>query len=47
MAQHEEAEMETFWVPFADLVAAVQEGRVSDGPLVIAVLIAADFSFGR
>ena len=32
--------METFWVPFADLVAAVQEGRVSDGPLVIAVLIA-------
>ncbi len=32
--------METFWVPFEDLVSAVQEGRVSDGPLVIAVLMA-------
>jgi len=40
VAQHEEAEMETFWVPFADLVTAVREGRVSDGPLVIAVLMA-------
>ena len=40
VAQHEEAEMETFWVPFGDLVSAVLEGRVSDGPLVIAVLMA-------
>jgi 8-oxo-dGTP pyrophosphatase MutT (NUDIX family) len=40
VARHEEAEMETFWVPFAELVSAVQDGRVSDGPLVIAVLIA-------
>jgi ADP-ribose pyrophosphatase len=35
---HEEADMETLWVPFADLVAAVLEGRVADGPVVQAVL---------
>lgn len=38
--QHEEAEMTTFWVPFEDLLAAVLDGRVGDGPLVIAVLLA-------
>jgi ADP-ribose pyrophosphatase len=38
--QHEEAEMQTFWVPFGDLLEAVEAGRVADGPLVIAVLMA-------
>ncbi|MDN5745459.1 MAG: NUDIX hydrolase, partial [Nocardioidaceae bacterium] len=35
---HEEADMETFWVPFADLVDAVLSGSVADGPVVQAVL---------
>jgi 8-oxo-dGTP pyrophosphatase MutT (NUDIX family) len=35
---HEEAEMETFWVPFDDLLAAVLDGRVADGPVAQAVL---------
>jgi 8-oxo-dGTP pyrophosphatase MutT (NUDIX family) len=35
---HEEADMDTLWVPFADLVVAVLEGRVADGPVVQAVL---------
>ena len=30
--------METFWVPFAELLDAVLDGRVRDAPLVIAVL---------
>ena len=38
--EHEEAEMEALWVPFADLLEAVEAGRVADGPLVIAVLMA-------
>jgi 8-oxo-dGTP pyrophosphatase MutT (NUDIX family) len=38
--EHEEADMETFWVPFADLHAAVVDGRIGDGPVVLAVLIA-------
>jgi ADP-ribose pyrophosphatase len=38
--EHEEAEMETFWAPFDDLLAAVVDGRVSDGPVVLAVLLA-------
>ena len=38
---HEEAEMTTFAAPFADLHAAVLDGRVTDAPLVIAVLVAA------
>ncbi len=36
--RHEEAEMEHFWVPMADLLDAVLEGRVRQGPLVQAVL---------
>ena len=36
--EHEEAEMEHFWVPMADLLDAVLEGRVRQGPLVQAVL---------
>ena len=40
VARHEEADMETFWAPLGDLRRAVVEGRVSDGPLVLAVLMA-------
>lgn len=36
--RHEEAEMETLWVPFDDLLAAVLDGRVRQGPIVQAVL---------
>ncbi|WP_210440853.1 NUDIX domain-containing protein [Nocardioides xinjiangensis] len=36
--RHEEAEMEHFWVPMADLLDAVLGGRVRQGPLVQAVL---------
>ena len=39
--EHEEADMELFWAPFDDVLAAVLEGRLGDGPLVIAVLLAA------
>ncbi|MBB6625701.1 NUDIX hydrolase [Nocardioides sp. KIGAM211] len=39
--EHEEADMETFWVPFADLHAAVLAGDVGDAPVVLAVLLAA------
>lgn len=35
---HEEAEMDTLWVPFDDLLAAVLRGDVREGPLVQAVL---------
>jgi len=38
---HEEAEMESFWVPFADLHTAVLDGRASNGPGLIAVLTCA------
>ena len=38
--EHEEADMEAFWAPYADLHRAVLEGRVSDAPLVLAVLLA-------
>lgn len=40
VAEHEEADMELFWVPFADLHQAVLDGRVADAPVVIAVLMA-------
>lgn len=39
--EHEEADMETFWAPYADLHAAVLDGRVTDAPLMLAVLLAA------
>jgi ADP-ribose pyrophosphatase len=39
VAEHEEAEMETFWAPYDDLLAAAVTGRVSDAPLVLAVLL--------
>lgn len=35
---HEEADMETLWVPLAELRAAVLDGRVADGPVALAVL---------
>jgi 8-oxo-dGTP pyrophosphatase MutT (NUDIX family) len=38
--RHEEAEMSGGWVPVDDLVEAVLDGRVGDGPLVQAVLLA-------
>lgn len=37
---HEEAEMQVFWAPFDELHAAVLAGRVTDAPLVLAVLMA-------
>lgn len=36
--KHEEAELEKLWVPFEDLLEAVLDRRVQEGPLVIAVL---------
>ena len=38
--EHEEAEMVTGWVPFADLHEAVLEGRLTDAHLALAVLTA-------
>jgi ADP-ribose pyrophosphatase len=35
---HEEAEMEIFWAPMSDLLDAVLDGRVRQGPLAQAVL---------
>lgn len=43
--EHEEADMDVFWVPFVDLYAAVVEGRVTDAPLALAVLLAAAGGF--
>jgi 8-oxo-dGDP phosphatase len=37
---HEEADMDTLWVPYADLLAACLDGRVHDAPVLIAVLTA-------
>lgn len=39
--QHEEADMDSGWVPFAELHEAVVAGRVADAPVVVAVLLAA------
>jgi ADP-ribose pyrophosphatase len=36
--EHEEAHMEVFWAPFADLYDAVLAGRVTQAPLAVAVL---------
>ena len=40
VAEHEEADMETFWASYDDLQAAALDGRVGDAPLVLAVLLA-------
>ena len=37
---HEEAEMQVFWAPLEDVHEAILDGRVSDGPTVLAVLLA-------
>ena len=37
---HEEADMTTSWVPFAELYDAVLAGRVTDGPVIQCVLLA-------
>jgi len=36
---HEEADMEVFWAPMADLLDAVLDGRVQQGPLATCVLV--------
>ncbi len=36
--QAEEADLEVFWTPFEELLDAVLDGRVQEGPLMIAVL---------
>lgn len=38
--QHEEADMQVGWVPFADLLDAVVAGELTDAPLVTCVLLA-------
>lgn len=38
--EHEEAEMEIFWAPYDELVAAALDGSIGDAPVVLAVLIA-------
>ena len=39
-ATHEEADMSTDWVPLTELLAAVLDGRLGDGPLVQTLLLA-------
>jgi ADP-ribose pyrophosphatase len=36
---HEEAEMQVFWASLEDVLEAILDGRVSDGPTVLAVLL--------
>lgn len=38
VAQHEEAYLEVFWAPFEELLSAVLDGRVREGPVAIATL---------
>jgi 8-oxo-dGDP phosphatase len=38
---HEEADMTVSWIPFPDLYAAVLDGRVTDAPVALAVLLVA------
>ena len=40
VAEHEEADMETLWVPYDGLRTAILDGRVSDAPVAVAVLLA-------
>jgi ADP-ribose pyrophosphatase len=37
---HEEADMQTLWVPYDELLAACLDGRIHDAPVLIAVLTA-------
>jgi 8-oxo-dGTP pyrophosphatase MutT (NUDIX family) len=36
--EHEEADMTTAWVPVAELIEGVREGRITDGPTAQALL---------
>ena len=36
--EHEEAHMETHWVPIDDLLRGVLDGSFADGPLAVAVM---------
>ncbi|WP_203335417.1 NUDIX domain-containing protein [Nocardioides limicola] len=45
--EHEEAEMEKVWIPFADLRAAVLAGRVQMAPVALAVLACDAFTDAR
>lgn len=36
---HEEAEMQLFWAPLEEVLEAILDGRVRDGPTVLAVLL--------
>ncbi len=38
VAEHEEALLEVFWAPFDELLAAVLDGRITEGPTAIATL---------
>jgi 8-oxo-dGTP pyrophosphatase MutT (NUDIX family) len=38
--EHEEADMTTAWVPFAELRAGVLDGRLTDNPTILALLLA-------
>ena len=38
--RHEEADMQTGWVPFADLHAAALSGALTDAPMVVCLLLA-------
>ncbi|WP_122817363.1 NUDIX domain-containing protein [Nocardioides pantholopis] len=40
VVEHEEADMGAGWVPFGELLEAVLAGRVTDGPLALATLVA-------
>jgi ADP-ribose pyrophosphatase len=45
--EHEEADMSVHWVPFDELLQAVLDRRVTDGPLLTAVLTYAVIRTGR
>jgi len=40
VAEHEEADMQLYWLPLADLVEGVLAGTIADAPVVNAVLLA-------
>jgi ADP-ribose pyrophosphatase len=42
VAHHEEADMQTGWVPYAELRAAALDGRLTDAHTMLAVLLAGD-----